>query len=67
MRIMLNDEVEEIADGARLSVLLASKGLAGKKGVVATVNGDVAGEDALDDKILCENDVVKIYSFVQGG
>ena len=67
MKITVNEEVRELADGSGLQALLADLGLAETKGLAVAVNQTVVPASDLPGKLLGEGDKVLIIQATQGG
>ncbi len=66
MRITVNGEGREIAEGVSVRALLQALSIKEAR-VAVEVNLDVIRRDQLDHRILSEGDQVEIVSFVGGG
>lgn len=66
MRIRVNGEEREIADGVTVAALLESLGLRAPR-VAVEVNLEVVPRARYAERRLAEGDVVEIVSFVGGG
>ncbi|MEL6329792.1 MAG: sulfur carrier protein ThiS [Planctomycetota bacterium] len=66
MRITVNGEARELADGTTVSALIEQMGLA-ESICAAEVNKSVVRRDARDAHQLAEGDAVEIVTLVGGG
>jgi sulfur carrier protein len=66
MRLVINGEDKDVADGSTVADLLASLGLAGRR-VAVEKNREVIPAPAWPAERLAEHDVLEIVHFVGGG
>lgn len=66
MRVRLNGEVKELADGISVDDLVLELELT-KRRIAVEVNRDIVPRDAFADRMLREGDVVEIVQFIGGG
>jgi thiamine biosynthesis protein ThiS len=66
MRLEINGEPREVADGLTVSGLLEALGVRSER-VAVEVNLEVVRRDRRDTRALAEGDRVEIVSFVGGG
>jgi len=66
MRISVNGEVTEVADGVTLADLVAAR-VASDKGVAAAVDGEVAPKTTWPGRVLHEGAAIELLTAVQGG
>ncbi|HEY2775758.1 MAG TPA: sulfur carrier protein ThiS [Candidatus Binatia bacterium] len=66
MRLQINGEGKNVADGITVGELVASLGLAGRR-VAVERNREVLPASAWPTQALAENDVLEIVHFVGGG
>ena len=66
MKLSINGETREVADGLTIAALLAGLGLAGRRVAVA-VNRDVVPAARHGQQQLAEGDRIEIVQAVQGG
>jgi sulfur carrier protein len=69
MKILLNGDHRELADGATVAVAVQTVGFdtAARRGIAVAVNGSVAHHSSWSSSVLREGDVVEILTAVQGG
>lgn len=71
MRIELNGNTVELADGARVADALAVAGVAGvaaeARGVAVAVGGEVVRRDEWSERVLADGESVEVVRAVQGG
>jgi sulfur carrier protein len=65
--IYVNDQPRPLAGAATLMAVLASLGLAERKGIAAAVNGEVVPRTAWESRALAERDRVIVIRATQGG
>ena len=65
--IFLNDEPVALEAPSTLLALLAHRGLAGRKGIAAAVNGEVVPRIEWEKRPLAERDRVLVIRATQGG
>lgn len=66
MRLRINGEDKDVAEGATVADLLATLGLAGRR-VAVEYNREVLPAPAWNAQRLAEGDVLEIVHFVGGG
>jgi sulfur carrier protein len=66
MRLVVNGEPHEVADGSTIRALVESLGLGGGP-VAVEVNADVVPRARHSDHVLADGDRVEIVHFVGGG
>jgi len=66
MRLRINGEDKDVAEGATVADLLATLGLAGRR-VAVEYNREVLAAGAWNAQRLAEGDVLEIVHFVGGG
>jgi sulfur carrier protein len=66
MKLTVNGEAEEWADGITIAQLVAAR-LGSEKGVAAAVDGAVAPRSTWPASVLHEGQVVELLTAVQGG
>lgn len=68
MRIELNGNTVELADGARVADALAVAGVAAEaRGVAVAVGGEVVRRDEWSERVLADGESVEVVRAVQGG
>lgn len=68
MRIELNGNTVELADGARVADALAAAGVAAEaRGVAVAVGGEVVRRDEWSERVLADGESVEVVRAVQGG
>jgi sulfur carrier protein len=65
--VYLNDQPVALEGAATLLALLSARGLAGRKGVAAAVNGDVVPRPEWERRALAAGDRVLVIRATQGG
>ena len=67
MKLSVNDEARELAEGSSLQALLAELGLEAKKGLAVAVNQAVVPSLQWSATALSEGDEVLVIQATQGG
>ena len=65
--IFVNDQPHELVGPATLMAVLASLGLAERRGVAAAVNGEVVSRGSWETRALADRDRVVVIRATQGG
>ena len=66
MRVTLNGEQQELAEGITISDLITQLEL-GKRRLAVEVNRDIVARESFAERTLREGDVVEIVHFIGGG
>ena len=66
MKITVNGDPADVADGETIDDLLAAIGT-GPKGIAVAVNGEVVSRSRWSDTALAEDDRVEVLTAAQGG
>jgi sulfur carrier protein len=68
MKIVLNGEARELADGATLTDAIAASGVADeRRGVAVALDGEVVRRGEWDATVLADGARVEVLQAVQGG
>ena len=66
MRVTLNGESTELADGITVADLVAQLELTRRR-IAVEINRDIVPRDAYTARVLAEGDVIEIVQFIGGG
>lgn len=67
MKLHVNDQPREFADGLTVTALVDELGLAGRKGVAIAINDEVAPRSTWTTRILADGERVLVIQATQGG
>ncbi len=67
MQLTVNDQMQEIADGAHLDLLLHERGLTERRGLAVAVNANLVPAANWQAHVLHDGDVILIIQAAQGG